>query len=171
MDSNGLPGRTVNHSGASPSSRADALATQSVGQVFAGVLTYNRKETAVICLRALLDQTRPVDRIVVFDNGSTDGTREHLDREGLLAPVNVTFLRVEKNRGPAAGFAALFQHCHAEGCDWLWVMDDDVIPEPNALEEFVSAYVANFSTPESCRLSREPCAKPRWATQQCARCR
>ena len=77
------------------------------------------------------------------------GPKDYLEREGLLAFENVSFVRVEKNQGPAAGFTALFQHCYAEGCDWLWVMDDDVIPEPNALEELVSAYTTNFSTPES----------------------
>jgi len=133
----------------SPSPNAQALASRPVGRVFAGVLSYNRKEIAVICLRALLGQTRPVNQVVVFDNGSTDGTKDYLEREGLLALENVSFVRVETNQGPAAGFTALFQHCYAEGCDWLWVMDDDVIPEPNALKELVSAYTNNFSTPES----------------------
>jgi GT2 family glycosyltransferase len=131
------------------SSTLNAHASKPVGRVFAGVLSYNRKEIAAICLRALLGQTRPVDQVVVFDNGSTDGTKDYLEGEGLLAFENVSFVRVEKNQGPAAGFRALFQHCYAEGCDWLWVMDDDVIPEPNALEELVSAYTTNFSTPES----------------------
>jgi GT2 family glycosyltransferase len=122
------------------------------GRVYACVLTYNRKETAVICLRALLEQTWPVDRIVVFDNGSTDGTREFLEREGFLSLSNLTFLRIEANRGPAAGFSALFEHAYSNGCDWLWVMDDDVIPEPNALAELVNAYRRNFSAPESIGL-------------------
>jgi dTDP-4-dehydrorhamnose reductase len=145
MDAIGFQGRTQT----SEPSSLNAQAPRPLGRIFAGVLSYNRKETAVICLRALLDQTRPVDQVVIFDNGSTDGTRDHLEREGLLAFENVSFVRVEKNRGPAGGFSALFQHCYAQGCDWLWVMDDDVIPEPNALEELVSAYATNFSTPES----------------------
>jgi GT2 family glycosyltransferase len=148
MDSIGFRGR-IQLSDVSPSPNAELAVSRPVGRVFAGVLSYNRKETAAICLRALLAQTRPVDQVVVFDNGSTDGTKDYLEREGLLTFENVSFVRVEKNQGPAAGFRALFQHCYAEGCDWLWVMDDDVIPEPNALEELVSAYTTNFSTPES----------------------
>ena len=148
MDPIGLHVSTQ-HSDSSPSLNAQALALRPVGRVFAGVLSYNRKEIAAICLRALLGQTRPVDQVVVFDNGSTDGTKDYFEREGLLAFENVSFVRVETNQGPAAGFTALFQHCYAEGCDWLWVMDDDVIPDPNALEEHVSAYTTNFSTPES----------------------
>ena len=151
MDPIGFRGR-IQLSDGSPSPNAEVAVSRPVGRVFAGVLSYNRKEIAVICLRALLRQTRPVDQVVVFDNGSTDGTRDYLEREGLLALENVSFVRIEKNIGPAAGFTALFQHCYAEGCDWLWVMDDDVIPEPNALEELASAYNTNFSTPESIGL-------------------
>ena len=58
----------------------------------------------------------------------------------------------KRTKAQPPAFTALFQHCYAEGCDWLWVMDDDVIPEPNALEELVSAYTTNFSTPESIGL-------------------
>jgi dTDP-4-dehydrorhamnose reductase len=127
----------------------NALAPSQTGPIFAGVLCYNRKEVAIRCLRGLLDQTRTIDRLVIFDNGSTDGTRDYLEREGLLALRNVSFVRIENNIGPSAGFNALFAHCYAEGCDWLWVMDDDVVPDPDALEAFVDAYTANFSAPES----------------------
>jgi dTDP-4-dehydrorhamnose reductase len=123
-------------------------------RIFAGVLCYNRKEIAIRCLRALLAQTRPVDRLVIFDNGSTDGTKEYLKGLGLLSLENVSFVRIEKNVGPSAGFNALFQHCYLAGCDFLWVMDDDVVPDPDALEEFVSAYEFlvspyQFSTPNN----------------------
>src|SRR5687768_17179421 len=50
--------------GVTVSPQQDAAAKGPIGRVFACVLTYNRKETAVICLRALLDQTWPVDRVV-----------------------------------------------------------------------------------------------------------
>ena len=140
---------TSSHHRSAPPINQEASAPVSVGRVIACVLTYNRKETALLCLQALLDQTRPVNEIVILDNGSTDGTKELLEREGFLARANLTFLRVEKNRGPAAGFAALFEAAYSRGCAWVWAMDDDVIPEPNALQELVGAYSANFSTPET----------------------
>lgn len=132
-----------------PSIEQEAVPQRPIGRIFACVLTYNRKETALTCLRALLDQTRPVDEIVVFDNGSTDGTKEFLEHAGFLARANFNFLRVEKNVGPAAGLAALFERAYSDGCDWVWAMDDDVIPEPDALEELVAAYSANLSEPET----------------------
>jgi GT2 family glycosyltransferase len=147
-----------------PRTAPEVAGQRPIGRIFACVLTYNRKETALTCLQALLEQTRPVDEIVVFDNGSTDGTKEFLEHKGFIARANFTFLRVEKNRGPAAGFAALFEYAYSGGCGWVWVMDDDVIPEPNALEELVSAYSANFSTPETVgfltSLVRSPDGQP-----------
>ena len=129
--------------------KINASASSQTGPIFAGVLCYNRKELAIRCLRALLSQTLAVDRLVIFDNGSTDGIKDDLEREGLLALDNVSFVRVEKNLGPSAGFTALFAHCYAAGCGWLWVMDDDVVPDPTALEDLVDVYTMNFSAPES----------------------
>ena len=43
--------------------------------IAAVVVTFNRKVLLVECLRALLAQTRPLQRILVVDNASTDGTR------------------------------------------------------------------------------------------------
>ena len=66
----------------------------------------------------------------------------------MLSLSNLTVVRTETNLGPAGGFSALFRHAYQAGCGWVWVMDDDVIPEPDALEELVRAYTANFSRPE-----------------------
>ena len=140
--------RDRSEGGASPV--AQGVAEQrAIARVFACVLTYNRKETALTCLRALLEQTWPVDEILVLDNGSTDGTKEFLDQAGFLARANLTFLRIENNRGSAGGFAALFEYAFSRGCAWVWAMDDDVFPEPNALDELMRAYSANFSSPDN----------------------
>ena len=50
-------------------------------RVCAVVVTYNRVELLRECLTALESQTRPVDRILVVDNKSTDGTPEIVERE------------------------------------------------------------------------------------------
>jgi GT2 family glycosyltransferase len=118
-----------------------------VGRIFACVLTYNRRDILLSCLEAVLGQTARVDRVVVFDNGSTDGTQDFLRERGILENQVIDFVRVEQNLKPAGGFSAMLRHAYDGGCDWAWAMDDDVIPEPDALEELVRAYRAGFKRP------------------------
>src|SRR5688500_13373643 len=97
--------------------------------VSAVVLTYNRKALLAECLRALLAQTLPVDRVLVVDNASTDGTEELLRAEGLLE--RVAYLRLERNLGSSGGFNRGVAAAREGGWDWLWIMDDDAEPRPD----------------------------------------
>ena len=97
--------------------------------VCAVVVTRNRRELLGQCLDALGAQTRPPDRILVVDNASTDGTREWL-----AGRDDVETLALETNAGGAGGFHAGLRHAHATGAEWSWLMDDDTVPRPSALE-------------------------------------
>jgi GT2 family glycosyltransferase len=132
-----------------PSALPTSRVSPEFGRVVACVLTYNRKETLLRCLDAILAQTHPVDRLVVFDNGSTDGTREALAAAGHFALSQLDYVRIEKNIGPAGGFSGVMRRGYDSGAEWIWVMDDDVLPAPNALEELALAYETCFSSPES----------------------
>ncbi len=107
--------------------------------VCAFVLTRDRKVLLVECLRALLAQTHPVDRVIVVDNASSDATEDHLRVEGLLAEPRIEFHRREQNTGGAGGYAEGIRLCVEADLDWLWLMDDDAEPEPQALERLLSA--------------------------------
>lgn len=102
----------------------------TAGTVCAVVLTYNRREALRTCLTHLRGQTRAPDHILVVDNGSIDGTLDLLSREW----PGVEVLALGRNLGAAGGFEAGMAHAYAAGFDWLWVMDDDVFPRPDALE-------------------------------------
>lgn len=124
----------------------------SLGQVIALIVTYNRKELASRCLGACLAQSDPPDRIFILDNGSTDGTKAHLQAKGLTSDPRVSYFSVDSNIGPAAAFDQLFRLAWRGGGDWVWVMDDDVIPSATALQELKAAFVENFSAPEEIGL-------------------
>ncbi len=108
-------------------------------RVCAAVVTYNRKELLLECLNALLAQTHPLHSVVVVDNASTDGTPELLRERGLTDRDDVRHLRLEDNRGGAGGFAAAVEATRAQDCDWIWLMDDDAEPAPDALERLLDA--------------------------------
>jgi len=103
--------------------------------VCAVVVTHNRLALLRECLAALAAQERPVDEVLVIDNASTDGTAEALGTE--FPEVRVR--RLEHNGGGAGGFHAGMRDAHARGFDWLWVMDDDTVPTPRALERLLAA--------------------------------
>ena len=104
--------------------------------VSAVVLTYNRRDLVEDCLRAISAQTVPVDRIVVIDNGSTDGTADMLARNW----ADVIELHIlPKNLGAAGGFNAGIRMAYRSQADAIWVMDDDVMPDPDALERLIDA--------------------------------
>ena len=109
-------------------------------QVCAVVVTYNRKDLLRECLAALLSQTRPVDRILVIDNQSTDGTLEMLASS--FSPESFSQIEVvtlERNVGGAGGFHEGLKRAAAGKAAWVWLMDDDTIPAPNALAELLAA--------------------------------
>lgn len=98
------------------------------------VVTRDRRELLEGCLERLHAQTRVPDLVIVIDNASSDGTADWLDQCGpLVRPV-----RLEENVGGAGGFARGLAEAHAAGFDWIWLMDDDTWPEPEALEALLA---------------------------------
>lgn len=102
-------------------------------RVCAVVVTHNRCELLGEVLDALDGQTLRADALLVVDNASTDATPELLQRR--CRPDEV--LRLARNEGGAGGFHEGLRAAHAAGHDLLWIMDDDVIASPDALERLL----------------------------------
>ena len=105
-------------------------ATSSIS-ICAVVVTFNRKALLAECLTALSNQTRRLNEIIVIDNASSDGT-EVLFKAQFL---DVTYLRLPENIGGAGGFHEGMKLAYEKGHDWIWVMDDDAVAMPDALEK------------------------------------
>lgn len=104
-------------------------------KIAAIVVTYNRKKMLQDCLRGIIKSDRSLDRIFVIDNGSTDGTREMVN-EVYGSNEKIEYLR-QKNSGSAGGFYTGAKAAYEWGADWIWFLDDDVMPEPTCLEKML----------------------------------
>jgi rhamnopyranosyl-N-acetylglucosaminyl-diphospho-decaprenol beta-1,3/1,4-galactofuranosyltransferase len=104
-------------------------------QVAAVFACFNRRETALECVRRLRAQTRPPDLVVVGDNASTDGTPEALRAEGW---DRLIVLDTGDNLGNAGGIRAAMDHAFATGADAVWILDDDSWPRAGALEALLA---------------------------------
>jgi len=123
----------------------------SDGGVAAVVVTHNRRASLEQCLDALAAQTRRVDEVLVVDNASSDGTAELLrTRSG-----SVRVETLQENTGGAGGFRHGLARAHVLGYEWIWLMDDDTIPRPDALAALLAAErVIRSRVPETLVLAR-----------------
>lgn len=116
---------------------ADGALLSAFPRVAAVVVTYNRKDLLLECVDAILAQTvSTLCDVIVIDNLSTDGTTEALApyvRDG-----SVTYVRMEQNLGGAGGFQRGMREAVERDYDYVWAMDDDCLPRPDALEYLVA---------------------------------
>lgn len=107
--------------------------------VDAVIVTYNRKQLLYECICSLLNQTKKLNRIIIIDNASTDGTYELLKDNNLLDIGVIEYLRMDTNTGGAGGFYYGIKKDMEFNSDWVWIMDDDTIPEKDCLEKLINA--------------------------------
>jgi rhamnopyranosyl-N-acetylglucosaminyl-diphospho-decaprenol beta-1,3/1,4-galactofuranosyltransferase len=93
-------------------------------RVVAVIVTRHRPESLAQALEALAIQTRPVDSVVVVDNGPDQPAEEVVRASGLPH----TYLLSRTNLGGAGGFALGMLTALADGADWVWCADDDGRP-------------------------------------------
>ncbi|MGY2080225.1 galactofuranosyltransferase GlfT1 [Modestobacter sp. SYSU DS0657] len=93
-------------------------------RVVAVVVTRHRRELLAESLAALAAQSRPVDHVVVVDNGPDQSAEPVVRASGLDA----TYLPSQRNLGGAGGFALGMLAALARGADWVWCADDDGRP-------------------------------------------
>ena len=98
---------------------------------YAVIVTYNRLSLLKECIIAIQNQTKKLDKVIIVNNGSTDGTTKWLNDQIDLHVIN------QENTGGAGGFHTGVKFAYENGADWIWLMDDDVKPEENCLQELL----------------------------------
>lgn len=102
-----------------------------MNNIIAVVVTYNRRDLLQRVIESLRKQTVPLSSIIVVNNGSTDGTREWLDRQEGMSVIH------QENVGGSGGFYRGIQEAMKQDCDWIWCMDDDVFPTETCLVQLL----------------------------------
>lgn len=97
-------------------------------KICAVIVTQNRRALLEKCVHALRAQSYPLSSILIVDNASTDDTPTWLATQTDLQSIT------QANGGGGGGFHTGLCAALANDCEWVWCMDDDVLPEPNALE-------------------------------------
>ena len=85
-------------------------------------------------LKALVDQTYPLDEILVVDNGSTQWFLKG------PFPDRVTLIRNKENLGPSGAITTAFEYAMKWNYDWIWVLDADSVPHKDSLEKLIRLY-------------------------------
>lgn len=111
-------------------------------RVVAVVVTYNRKDLLLECVAGLASQTHPLERVIVVDNASTDGTAEALEASGLGDRVALDLVQLTRNGGGSEGFHYGGVEALRGESDWVWYMDDDCEPAPDCLERLLASRAA-----------------------------
>lgn len=102
-------------------------------RIIAVVVTYNRVNCLKKVINALKGQTIKLHKIIVVNNGSTDGTSDFLMSEEEINVVN------QANLGGSGGFWRGIKEALKFPCEWIWCMDDDVYPHENCLKSLLLA--------------------------------
>lgn len=100
-------------------------------RIIGQITTFNSEGVLDRSLGALLEQTRPLDEILIVDNASTDDT---LRRK---FPSQVTVVSHSENRGISGAVVTGFRYALEHAYDWIWLLDSDSAPQPDALERLL----------------------------------
>ena len=106
--------------------------------VAAVVVTFNRLEKLKTVIASLEAQTLPLEKLLIIDNASTDGTADYLAT--LTTTVAHEVVSMETNTGGAGGFSEGMRRGYESGADHVWIMDDDCYPKPDALANLVRGF-------------------------------
>lgn len=110
------------------------------------VVTYNRCGLLRENIEALRQQrfSGKYD-VVIVDNASTDGTElmvsSLIETQGDMALMGLHYQNTGANLGGAGGFQFGVRWAAEHGYEYIWLMDDDCIPEPTALARLWEAHL------------------------------
>ncbi len=108
-------------------------------KIVAIIVTCNRMEIVSRLLEDFRRQARKPDGIIVIDNGSEDGTSEHLK----LNFPEIDLVSLNENDGLWKAVDIGIKKAMNEGYDAVWLVDDDARTEEMAIENLLTSIDAH----------------------------
>jgi len=102
------------------------------------IVNYNGYADTIECLQSLKEQVGSSYRPLVIDNASSNDSVVRI-RE---AHPNVEIVESERNTGFAGGNNLGIELALAQGCDYLFLVNNDTILEPDCLQQLLKCAVA-----------------------------
>jgi GT2 family glycosyltransferase len=102
--------------------------------VYIVVVNWNGWQHTVRCLDSLRGLDYPNFRVIVVDNGSTDGSAERIR----VAHPDIELVEAGKNLGFGGGANIGIHKTLDRGAEYVWVLNNDIEVEPATLASLVS---------------------------------
>ena len=112
--------------------------------ILCSVATRGRYFTTLpVVLSAIINQTKPVDKLVIFDdNDEPQDMRKEPLYQQLFWQMAAKGIKWEWLFAEKKGQHHIHQRANTMGYDWVWRVDDDAVPESNVLEN-LSKHIAD----------------------------
>ncbi len=102
--------------------------------VFAVVLNWNNAPDTINCVTSLRQLKYPDCQVLVVDNGSQDNSVTQIRQRFPEVPI----LELQENLGYAGGNNRGIEHALNQGCDYVWLLNDDVTVASGALSALMA---------------------------------
>ena len=102
-------------------------------KVFIIILNWNGYQDTVECLQSVRRLTYPSCKVIVVDNGSSDGSAAKLKEEF----KEVFYIENKENLGFATGNNVGISYALENGADYILLLNNDTVVEPMVLEDMV----------------------------------
>lgn len=99
------------------------------------VINWNNYSDTKECLTSLGKITYRNHKVIILDNNSSDGSGERIKKD---FPQH-TYIQNKENLGFAEGNNVGIRHAIEEKADYVWILNNDIIVDPDSLTELVKA--------------------------------
>jgi len=103
------------------------------------IVTYNRSADLNITLERLYNMREEFFSIIVVNNASTDDTLQLLQKHQNQWGGNFSYYTEKNNTGGAGGFYRGALLATEQQIDWVWMSDDDAVPEIGSIQAISDA--------------------------------